>query len=82
MSMIESAVCRLRERASDVELDESQLAVAWFLARYTGRTLEAYRHDSRSFFQWATDAGVDVLAATRPHIELLRGSMADQGSPC
>lgn len=79
MTMIESTVCRLRERVSDVNVDESQLAVASFLARYSGRRLEAYRHDLRSFFQWATDAGVDVLAATRPHIELFRGWSDDRG---
>jgi hypothetical protein len=29
----------------DAGFDEAQLAAASFLARYTGRTLEAYRHD-------------------------------------
>jgi integrase/recombinase XerD len=33
--------------------DEAQMAAASFLARYSGRTLEAYRHDLRGFFQWA-----------------------------
>ena len=31
--------------------DEAQLAAVSFLARYGGRTLEAYRHDLRVFFQ-------------------------------
>ena len=53
------------------------LAAASFLARYSGRTLEAYRHDLRGFFQWATDSGVAVLAATRGHIELFRAWMED-----
>lgn len=44
-----------------------------FLARYSGRTLEAYRHDLRGYFQWASNNDVDVLKATRPHIELFRG---------
>ena len=35
--------------------DEAQLAAAAFLARYSGRTLEAYRHDLRYYFQWAAD---------------------------
>ena len=35
--------------------DEAQLAAAAFLSRYRGRTLEAYRYDLRSFFQWAAD---------------------------
>ena len=38
-------------------LDEAQLAAAAFLARYSRRTLEAYRYDLRSFFQWAADTG-------------------------
>ena len=43
-----------------------------FLARYSGRTLDAYRHDLRGFFQWAGDDGVAPFAATRTHIELYR----------
>ena len=35
--------------------DEAQLAASSFLARYSGRTLEAYRQDLRKFFQWAVD---------------------------
>jgi hypothetical protein len=36
-------------------VDEAQLAAAAFLARYSGRTLDAYRHDLRSYFHWALD---------------------------
>jgi hypothetical protein len=46
-----------------------------FLARYSGRTPEAYRHDLRGYFQWAADGAVEVLRATRPHIELFRAWM-------
>ena len=63
----------------DPAFDEAQLAAASFLARYSGRTLESYRQDLRGFFQWATDHDVPVLAATRPHIELWRGSMEERG---
>ena len=49
--------------------DEAQLAAAAFLARYRDRTLEAYRYDLRSFFQWADDHHLDVLAAIRAHLE-------------
>ena len=31
-------------------VDDAQLAAAALLARYSGRTLEAYRHDLRGFF--------------------------------
>ncbi len=64
---------------SAAPFDEAQLAAAAFLARYSGRTLDAYRHDLRSFFQWATDTGLEVLAATRPHIEMYRAAMERRG---
>jgi site-specific recombinase XerC len=56
MTMLDSTVSALRRLYSNFELDEAQLAAAGFLARYGGRTLEAYRHDLRGFFQWAADA--------------------------
>ncbi len=59
--------------------DQAQVAAAAFLARYSGRTLDAYRNDLRSFFQWADDTGLDVLAATRPHIETYRQHMEARG---
>jgi Phage integrase, N-terminal SAM-like domain len=60
-------------------VDEAQLAAAAFLARYSGRTLDAYRHDLRSYFQWALDAGLEVLVATRPHVELYWSAMEQRG---
>jgi integrase/recombinase XerD len=60
-------------------LSEDQLAAVAFLARYGGRTLEAYRHDLRCLFQWAADHGLAVLAATRTHLELYRTSMEECG---
>lgn len=57
----------------------AELAAAAFLARYQGRTLEAYRHDLRGYFQWATDAGIDVLAVIRPQIELYVRHLEDRG---
>jgi integrase/recombinase XerD len=59
--------------------DEEQMAAASFLARYSGRTLEAYRHDLRGFFQWAHDHEGEVKSATRPQIELFRVSMEQRG---
>jgi site-specific recombinase XerD len=54
-------------------------AAAAFLARYSGRTLDAYRYDLRTFFQWAADVGLTVLKAKRPHIELYRAAMEEKG---
>src|ERR1700686_2205930 len=59
--------------------DEAELAAAAFLARYNGRTLDAYRHDLRTYFQWATDVGLGVLDATRLHIELYRNTLEQRG---
>lgn len=61
------------------DFDEAQVAAAAFLARYNGRTLDAYRYDLRTFFQWAADAGLSVLEAKRPHIELYRTAMEERG---
>ena len=38
-------------RPADLVIDDAQLAAAAFLARYSGHTLDAYRHDPRGFFQ-------------------------------
>ena len=35
------------------DVDEAELVAVAFLARYSGRTLEAYRHDLHSFLSWA-----------------------------
>jgi len=50
------------------------------LARHSGRTLDAYRHDLRNLFQWwAADHGLSVLEATRTHLEMYRSSMEERG---
>lgn len=79
MTPITSTTRTVQPPFESAALDEAQLAAAAFLARYSGRTLEAYRHDLRGFFQWAADSGVGVLDATRPHIELFRAWMEDRG---
>jgi len=79
MTTIYSTSTSLERLDADGAFDEAQLAAASFLARYSGRTLDAYRHDLRVFFQWSADVGLTVLAATRPHIELYRGWMEDRG---
>jgi integrase/recombinase XerD len=78
MTTITSTDTAVQTPFDDPAFDEAQLAAASFLARYSGRTLEAYRQDLRGFFQWAADHDVPVLAATRPHIELWRGSLEER----
>jgi integrase/recombinase XerD len=59
--------------------DGAEMAAGEFLARYNGRTLDAYRHDLRNLFQWADDHGLPVLEATRAHLEMYRSSMEERG---
>lgn len=71
MTSIETSSTSVRlPEDDDIVIDDARRAALAFLARYSGRPLDAYRHDVRGFFQWASDTNLDVLAATRPHIEL------------
>lgn len=79
MNTIEMTTTTVEPPRDHFVIDDAQLAAVAFLARYSGRTLDAYRHDLRGFFQWAADMQLTVLAATRPHIELLRSWMEDRG---
>jgi hypothetical protein len=46
---IQSAATTVRPPGVEFEVDEAQLAAVSFLGRYSGRTLDAYRHDLRGF---------------------------------
>ena len=78
MTTIDLSAATVERPGDRFERDEAELAAASFLARNSGRTLEAYRHDLRGFFQWAADNHLEVLKATRPHIELFRAWMEDR----
>lgn len=73
------AVLDLELPSGERVFDEAELAAVAFLARYSGRTLDAYRQDLRSYFTWAAAAGFEVLVATRPHVELYRHHMEERG---
>ena len=79
MTRIATARPTIQRPEAEYLVDDAQLAAAAFLARYSGRTLDAYRHDLRGFFQWAADNALPVLDATRPHIELYRAWMEQRG---
>jgi site-specific recombinase XerD len=79
MTVIESVSTTVERPGVAYGINEAQLAAVSFLARYNGRTVEAYRHDLRGYFQWASDNDVAVLEATRPHIELFRAWMENRG---
>jgi site-specific recombinase XerD len=51
-------------------IGDLHLAAAGFLARYSGRTRDAYALDLRTFFCWTAARGVAVFDMTRPHVEL------------
>jgi site-specific recombinase XerD len=64
---------------STAQLEEAELTAVAFLTRYSDPTRDAYTQDLRCYFQWAHDAGLDVLAVTRAHIELYRTRMEERG---
>ncbi len=66
-------------RSEPYPVDEAKLAAVAFLARYSGQTLDAYRHDLRNLFQRADDHDLAGLEATRAHLELYRSSMEERG---
>ena len=78
MTTIESSSRVIGQAEAPFTLDEDQLAAVAFLARYRGRTLEAYRHDLRNLFQWAADHDLAVLEATRTHLEFYRTSIEEE----
>jgi integrase/recombinase XerD len=79
MTTLDTTITVLARSEDRSPFDEAQLAAAAFLARYSCRTLDAYRHDLRTFFQWADDVGLGVLNATRPHVELYRAALEGRG---
>src|SRR3954451_23331600 len=79
MTALETTTTTITTFADRLRSDEAELAAVAFLSRYSGRTLDAYRHDLGMFFQWAGDHDLAVLDARRPHIELYRASMEDRG---
>jgi len=79
MTTLEAITEVLQQGAATFGPTPADLAAAAFLARYSSRTLEAYRHDLRTYFQWASDAGLEVFGATRGHIELYRAILEERG---
>jgi len=59
--------------------DEARLAVAGFLARYSGPTRRSYATDLRQFFTWCASVDVEIFELKRGHIELWARSMEERG---
>jgi len=51
-------------------IDQLRLAVAAYLARFTGSSREHTESDLRCYLAWCAERGLDPLAARRPHLEL------------
>ena len=60
-------------------LDEFRLAVAGFLARYSGPTRRSYPCDLRQYFAWLNTVGLQPFAVRRGHLELWARTMEDRG---
>ncbi|MDP8938257.1 MAG: site-specific integrase [Actinomycetota bacterium] len=59
--------------------DEARLAIAGFLARYSGATRTSYATDLRQYFAWCAQHNLEVFAARRGHIELYARTMEERG---
>jgi integrase/recombinase XerD len=51
-------------------IDRLRLAMAAYLARFTGSSREHTESDLRCYLAWCAERGLDPLAARRPHLEL------------
>jgi len=59
--------------------DEARLAIAGFLARYSGAMRASYATDLRQYFTWCAQHDLEVFAAKRGHIELYARTMEERG---
>jgi site-specific recombinase XerD len=59
--------------------DEARLAVAGFLARYSGPTRVSYAADLRHWFAWCDQVGLRAFDAQRPHLELWARLLEERG---
>jgi integrase/recombinase XerD len=55
--------------------DQLRLAVAAYLARFTGSSREHTDSDLRCYLTWCAEHGLDPLAARRSHLELLSSAV-------
>src|SRR5580700_5575947 len=65
--------------ASPPVFDEARLAVAGFLARYSGSTRVSYSGDLRQFFAWCAPLNLGVFELRRGHLELWARTMEERG---
>lgn len=61
--------------------DETKLAVAGYLARYSGPTRVSYACDLRQWFTWCASNSLPPFAARRGHLELWARARKRTGGP-
>jgi site-specific recombinase XerD len=59
--------------------DEARVAIAGFLARYSGPTRVSYTSDLRSWFGWCETCGLQAFDAKRGHVELWARTLEERG---
>ena len=59
--------------------DEIRLAMAGFLARYSGVTRSSYAADLRYYLTWCANCGLAVFEVRRGHLELWARTMEESG---
>ncbi len=65
---------------SEDQAFEVQVALAGFLAGYSGNTRLAYQQDLRQFTSWCHSQGLGLLAVRRIHIELFARWLEHEGA--
>jgi len=65
---------------SEDQAFEVQVALAGFLAGYSGNTRLAYQQDLRQFAFWCHDQDLGLLAVRRIHIELFARWLEHRGA--
>ena len=65
---------------SEDQAFEVQVALAGFLAGYSGNTRLAYQQDLRQFASWCRSQGLGLLAVRRIHIELFARWLEHRGA--
>jgi len=63
----------------DVLINPARIAVAGFLAGYSGRTREAYSLDLRQWSRWCAEQHLELFAVSRAHIELYARWLEETG---
>jgi integrase/recombinase XerD len=79
MTTISSAATEVVVHVEPLFSDGERLALAGFLAGYSGLTREAYALDLRQYTSWCQQHGLHLFAARRPDIECFGRDMEARG---